>query len=66
MDLEYLKYKIRSQKMNNSQFAKKIGISKSGFYKKMRGDTEWTCEEMKKIKETLGLSLEELNKIFGF
>lgn len=52
--------------MNNCQFAKKIGLSRAGFYKKMRGDSEWTCEEMKRINKTLGLSLEEFNKIFGF
>lgn len=66
MDIEYLKYKIRSKKIKQSEFPGMVGISRSSFYKKMRGDIEWTCEEMKKINKALGLSLEEFNKIFGF
>jgi len=66
MDIEYLKYKIKREKMNLGEFAETIGFSRTALYKKMKGETEWTCEEMKKIKQTLNLSLEEFNKIFGF
>lgn len=52
--------------MNLEGFAQMIGISRTSFYKKLKAETEWTCEEMKKIKDTLNLSVEEFNKIFGF
>lgn len=66
MDMEYLKYRIRKDNMNLEEFAQMIGISRTSFYKKLKGETEWTCEEMKKIKDTFNLSVEEFNKIFGF
>lgn len=66
MDMEYLKYRIRKDNMNLEKFAQMIGISRTSFYKKLKAETEWTCEEMKKIKDTLNLSVEEFNKIFGF
>lgn len=43
-----------------------IGLSRSAVYKKMKGATQWRCEEMKNIKKILNLTSEEFNKIFGF
>lgn len=66
MDVEYLRYKIRSQNMTIIQFADDLGISTSTLYKKMKGKTEWTYKEMRNIKNILNLSYEEFNKVFGF
>jgi len=66
MDMEYLKYKIRTKKINQTEFLGMVGISRTSFYKKLKGETEWTCEEMKNIKKALELSSEEFNKVFGF
>jgi len=64
--MEYLKYKIRTKKINQTEFLGMVGISRTSFYKKLKGETEWTCEEMKNIKKALELSSEEFNKVFGF
>ena len=37
MDMEYLKYRIRKDNMNLEEFAQKIGISRTSFYKKQLG-----------------------------
>lgn len=46
--------------MNNAG----VKISKSTFYKKIRGDSQFTAEEIKAITEIADLSKEEMYRIF--
>lgn len=41
-----------------------IKISKSSFYKKMRGETEFTLNEIRAITEIAGFSNDEMYQIF--
>lgn len=66
MDMEYLKYKMKVTGYSSEALAATIGISMTSFYKRMTEQVEWTCKEMKIIKDTLQLGNEEFNKIFGF
>lgn len=66
MDMEFLRYKLRTRHMTLDGLCDEIGLSRSAVYKKMKGATQWRCEEMKNIKKILNLTSEEFNKIFGF
>lgn len=66
MDMEYLKYKIRKKGMKMSDFSYQVGMTKSTLYTKLNGERQWKYYEMKKTKDTLDLSVDEFNKIFGF
>lgn len=66
MDMEYLKYKIRKKEMKMSDFSYQVGMTKSTLYTKLNGERQWKYYEMKKTKDTLDLSVDEFNKIFGF
>ena len=66
MDMDYLKYKMKTFDLSSDVFAEKIGISLTSFYKRTNEQVEWTCKEMKVVKDVLNLTNEEFNKIFGF
>lgn len=66
MNMNYLKYKMKEYGFTNDKFAPVVGISSTSFYKRLTGQVEWTCKEMKIVKDTLELDNEEFNKIFGF
>lgn len=66
MDMDYLIYKMKTSGYTRDVFAAKIGISMTSFYKRTTEQTDWTCKEMKKVKDVLDLTNDEFNKIFGF
>lgn len=59
-----LREKIVESGMSIVHIAKKIGITREGFYKKMNNETEFKASEIQKLKEVLLLSNEERDSIF--
>lgn len=55
MDVLRLKYEIKKNKMTTEEFCKSIGISKTAFYRKCNGTSDFTRKEIQKIKELLNL-----------
>lgn len=66
MNMNYLKYKMKEAGFISETLANAIGISLTSFYKRTSEQVEWTCKEMKAVKEVLNLDQDEFNKIFGF
>lgn len=64
MDMEYLKYCYKSQGLKAEEVCVMIDISVSSFYKRIRGGVDWTVGEIRKLKETLQLSDEQIKRIF--
>ncbi len=62
MDKDLLIYEMKKKGLNVSELCAKIGISKSAFYRKCNGKTEFKLDEIKKIKEVL--SLDSVTPIF--
>lgn len=44
--------------------ARKIGITREGFYKKLNNETEFKASEIAALQKILGLSNEKRDKIF--
>lgn len=57
---------MKEKNISSESLATAIGISMTSFYKRTSEQVEWTCREMKVIKDVLELDNEEFNKIFGF
>ena len=57
---------MKEKNISSESLAVAIGISMTSFYKRTSEQVEWTCREMKVIKDVLELDNEEFNKIFGF
>ncbi len=55
MDKNKLEYEIKKNGMNIAEFCDKIGISRSAFYRKCIGETEFTLSEINTIIDVLGL-----------
>lgn len=55
MDKYKLEYEIKSRGLTQEEFCKAIGMSRSAFSRKMRGDTEFTRSEIEKIVQYLQL-----------
>lgn len=55
MDKDLLLYEIKKNKMTVSSLCKEVGISKSAFYRKCSGKTQFTLPEVKKIVSILNL-----------
>ena len=55
MDKALLEYEIKKKGYNLADFCKKIGMSRSAFYRKCNGTTEFTISEIKTIVKTLEL-----------
>lgn len=55
MDKNLLIYEMKKKGLNVAELCEKIGISKSAFYRKCNGQTEFKLDEIKKIKSVLGL-----------
>ena len=63
-DSAALKKCIAESGISISFTAKKMGITREGFYKKLNGDTEFKASEISCIKNILGLSANERDRIF--
>lgn len=63
-DSKVLKEKIAESGIPISFIARKIGISREGFYKKLNNETEFKASEISCVKEVLRLSNSERDAIF--
>lgn len=64
MDMEYLKYCIKSKGIKTEEVCVYMDISLSSLYKRLSGAIEWNLGEIKKLKEILQLSDEQIKIIF--
>lgn len=55
MDREKLEAEMKKKKVNKKQICKELGISRSAFYRKCRGITQFTQEEIQHIVDFLNL-----------
>ena len=64
MNNRILKAKMYEHGYNDQQIASVIGIDVSTFYRKKSGLSDFTRKEIKCIKDTLSLSMDEVDRIF--
>ena len=64
MNINKLLAKIVEVGMTKPDLAKQCGISLSGFYKKIRGESAFDQREISMISRALGLTREEITSIF--
>lgn len=64
MDCNELKAQMIRKGFKVESLAEKIGISKSAFYRKLNGSSEFDREEISKISELLNLEPKDVYKIF--
>lgn len=55
MDKLRLEYEMKSRGVTVNALCKNVGISKSAFYRKVSGKSEFTQSEIQKIVDLLGL-----------
>lgn len=55
MDAIRLEYEVKKKGYNIERFCKDLGMSKSAYYRKIKGVTEFTQGEIQKIVDLLGL-----------
>lgn len=63
-DTRLLREKIKNSGFKLSALADSLGITRYGLLKKIKNETEFKASEISKIKEVLGLTNEERDKIF--
>lgn len=64
-NVELLNEKVVASGLKNSFIAKRLGISRSSWYNKLKGKHQFTAEEIKKLCEVLHItSLREKEDIF--
>lgn len=56
MDKLKLEYEMKSRGVTVDTLCETIGISKSAYYRKIRGKSEFTQGEIQRIVDTLGLT----------
>ena len=54
MDKELLEYEMKKKKISIGEMCKKIGVSRSAFYRKCNGISEFTLSEITKICDLIG------------
>jgi len=59
-----LREKIRAGGHKMGFVARQLGLSNAGFWRKVRGDSDFTCGEAEKLAEILSLSGEERDNLF--
>ena len=64
MQANILKGKIVESGMTVGEFCEKAGFVRSTFDRKINGTSEFNRDEIQKIIDTLGLTLEDAQKIF--
>ena len=55
LDAIRLEYEVKKKGYNIERFCKDLGMSKSAYYRKIKGVTEFTQGEIQKIVDLLGL-----------
>lgn len=64
INLNLLKSKLALKNKSISSLAQDIGLNKSTFYRKVRGESDFTRKEITDIVVFLGLNQEEMCEIF--
>jgi cyanate lyase len=64
MNRAELRAEIARKQISNRDIAKALGISEQAFYNKIGGQTEFKESEIKALVAVLGLSPEDVNRIF--
>lgn len=64
MDKAYLRYKMDAKKIDRETVIADLGWSRQTYYDKIYGRSEWKEDEIRKIRELLGLSMPEIETIF--
>ena len=64
MNIRELMSELSYNDCNVAEFAEALGLSKSTIYRKLSGQTDFTCTEIKRMRSILDLSDEKLLKIF--
>ena len=64
VNVDLLKNTIKEQGIRNLFIAYKMGLSPEGFYKKLRGESEFKVSEVSCLTEVLRLTEEQRNAIF--
>lgn len=55
MNTALLEYELKIRGMKKEQLCEKLGISRSAFYRKLNGKSEFTRSEIQNIVDSLGL-----------
>ena len=61
---ELLRAKIKNRGLKVQYVAKEVGLSRGGFSKKMNGHSFFNSDEISRLIDILGLSVEEVYEIF--
>lgn len=64
MDKLRLEYEIKKKGFSVCKLCEALGISKSAYYRKCNGGSEFTRDEIERIIRILDISLEDGMKIF--
>ena len=64
MDALLLEYEMKKQSMTPEDMASVIGIDRATFYRKRKGESDFTRAEIQKIKNRLGLTPDQVDAIF--
>lgn len=64
MDKYKLEYHIKNKNMTRESLCEAINVSKTAFYRKCNGHSEFTRDEIERIAEVLDLSGEDILSIF--
>ena len=56
MDAIRLEYEMKKKGYNVERLCKELGMSKSAYYRKLRGASEFTVKEVERIMEILNLT----------
>lgn len=64
MDKLRLEYEIKRKGLSVNDFCEKIGVSRSAYYRKCNGSSEFTRDEIENIMRVLEITLEEGMLIF--
>ena len=60
-----LKIKMLEKKIDNyEQLAEKMGMTKQNLHCKIKEKINWNIKDIKKLKDLLNLTAEDINKIF--
>lgn len=64
MDKLRLEYEIKRKGLSVNDFCEKIGVSRSAYYRKCNGSSEFTRDEIENIMRVLEIPMEEGMLIF--
>ena len=64
MNANLLKYHAAERSKSAQDMAAVLGISKRSVEKKIKGETDFKCKEIKQLIELLGLSADDTMRVF--